>query len=500
MLVDYEYTMGRLDVSFIGKSGGLEKKSYPWRSPTQFDLAKPGEEPHAHYRTWDAKPVVERAVRYPNRYAVSDYMDGLGDAEQEEIFGYKEPDIYFVDIETEVVDGFPEAHEAKTRILNIAVVFRNKVVVMGLQPLSPEQVQKMQSDTNEYFAKFEKKYLLQYYAFETEYAMIHTFFNKIVTKVPVITGWNFIDYDWVYLVRRARLIGVNPNVASPSGKLVPVWSKNPEKPKYAELPVHRLVVDYMELYQKWDTSIKIKDSSSLDFVAGKVLGVKKLTYDGTIQEMHDNDYYKYTLYNVIDTVLVQLIHEKRKYLDIMLGVATLCRTRMVDAFSTIRTTEGVLRRPMKDKLGIVFVKDFADSGEYVGEDVAEKLLKGGWVKDPVTGMVLWVAVYDFASLYPTTMRQNNIAPESFKGMYLDKDWCLYQGEKRAMDPTDIITTSGAVFKNENSVTKQVLTDVYFGRTENKAKMKDAILAEKNAGLEREAIEAELQRRGLPLPK
>ena len=497
MLVDFEYTMGKLYVSYIGGDGRLKMKQYPWKDPAQFEVASPGEKGEPGFQTWDGKPVVKRSVRTPNRYAVADFMDSLPAADQAEIFDFQEPKIYFMDIETEVVDGFPEAVEAATRVLNVAIVCDQKVLVMGLQPLDTDTEGKLQTDTNKYFEKFGKNYQVKYLSFATEYAMLHAIFNKYIPLMPVLTGWNFVEYDWVYLCNRARNMGININVASPTGKLQKVWSKNLEKPKNAELPMHRVVVDYMELYSKWDTSVKIKESTSLDFVSSKVLGTKKLTYEGTIQQMHDNDYYKYTLYNIIDTILVQLIHERNKYISIMLGVSELCRVRMVDAYSTIRTTEGVLRRNMREKLGIVFVRNIADDeNDSNGEAVATKLLEGGWVKDPVTGMNMWVAVLDFASLYPTTMRQNNIAPESFKGMKINAHQCIYQGNVREIDPTDIVVVSGAVFRNENSVTKQTLTDVYFGRTEYKGKMKVANIELNEVKVELSDVEDELILRGL----
>lgn len=497
MLVDVEYTMGKLYTSYIGADGTLKMKQFPWRNPEQYETARGDEKGEPGYQTWDGKPVVKRPVRYPNRYAIADFMDSLPQADQDELFDFHEPNIYFMDIETEVVDGFPEPVEAKTRVLNIAIVCKHKVLVLGLQALAAEDSAKLQTDTNEYFAKFNKNYEVKYVVFETEYAMLHTLFNKLIPKMPVLTGWNFVEYDWVYLCNRARNMGININVASPTGKLQKAWSKNLEKPKNAELPAHRLVVDYMELYSKWDTSVKIKESTSLDFVSGKILGTKKLAYEGTIQQMHDNDYYKYTLYNIIDTILVQLIHEKNKYIDIMLGVSKLCRVRMIDAYSTIRTTEGVLRRPMREKLGIVFVRNIADDeNDSNGEMVAEKLLEGGWVKDPITGMNMWVAVLDFASLYPTTMRQNNIAPESFKGVKMNDHQCFYQGQVRQIDPTDIVTVSGAVYRNEESVTKQTLTEIYFGRTDYKGQMKTGNIELKACTNEMELIKEEMERRGL----
>jgi DNA polymerase elongation subunit (family B) len=46
---------------------------------------------------------------------------------------------------------------------------------------------------------------------------------------------------------------------------------------------------------------------------------------------------------------------------------------------------------------------------------ADSTIAGGWVKDPIVGMNRWVAVYDFASLYPTT-QLHFIAPETFIGV------------------------------------------------------------------------------------
>jgi hypothetical protein len=54
--------------------------------------------------------------------------------------------------------------------------------------------------------------------------------------------------------------GTKPNVASFTKKLIPSFDDN----VYWEMPAHRLIVDYMELYKKWDTSIKVKESQSLD--------------------------------------------------------------------------------------------------------------------------------------------------------------------------------------------------------------------------------------------
>jgi hypothetical protein len=111
----------------------------------------------------------------------------------------------------------------------------------------------------------------------------------------------------------------------------------------------------MDIFDKWDQSIDIKEAISLDFVSSKTLELKKLEYDGSLKDLYHDDWYTYSLYNCIDTALVQLIHKKQQTFDIMLSIATLAKIDIKSALSTIRVTEGVLFDKFLDN-GIVMVK------------------------------------------------------------------------------------------------------------------------------------------------
>jgi DNA polymerase elongation subunit (family B) len=79
--------------------------------------------------------------------------------------------------------------------------------------------------------------------------------------------------------------------------------------------------------------------------------------------------------------------------------------------------------------------------------------EGAFVVEPKTGLYEWVASFDFASLYPSIMRQWNISPESY----------LYNvGKEEEIDTTKYIKcSSGAVFKkDEDSVFKTILAEYY----------------------------------------
>jgi hypothetical protein len=59
-------------------------------------------------KSWDNKSVKQIEVNHPDRYAIYEFLDSLPQKEKDEIFEFNLPKIFFIDIETEIVDGFPE--------------------------------------------------------------------------------------------------------------------------------------------------------------------------------------------------------------------------------------------------------------------------------------------------------------------------------------------------------------------------------------------------------
>lgn len=465
MIVNYEYKNGNLITSYIDTKGNLKIRTDKWNSPLQWEICSDNDiQKSDKYKTWNKKSVKKVSTRYPNRYTIYEKLRELDNV----VFEFNEPKMFFCDIEVEVTEGFPEAHLAENSITSIALIHDNKVMLLGIKPIDDKLIDKMEKDMNLYLKDFKNDYKIKWVHCKTEYELLDIFFNQLMPKIPVLTGWNFINYDWVYLVTRARKIGINPEVASPTGQLIKPWKKNEDefKPTYEELPKHRFVFDYMDIFAKWDTSIKIRESLSLDFISANVLGVKKLEYEGSIKDLYHNDWYTYLLYNCIDTALVQLIHEKQRTANIMLSISNLAKIPMEDVLSQIRVTEGVLYDAYY-KAGIVMCKQNKKFSINDNDGDNDEEFKGGYVKFPSVGLKMWVVVFDYASLYPTTMRQFNIAPESFKGMKINDTESMLDGVIYQIDDTDIVLPNGAVFINEESQTKQVLTNIYFDRKSNK---------------------------------
>lgn len=474
MLIDTQYLMNtkKLVVSYVDKSGDIKLKYYDWATPMKYVNCEDNDpQRHPTLKSWDGHHVKQVEVGYPDRYAIYEFLDHLPEKEKNEIFEYNTPKIYFLDIETEIVDGFPDAETAPTRILSISVVYDDKIILLGLKDLSAEAIERIRVKTNEYFAKFNSNYKIKYVKYADEFDMLHTFFHDMVKKMPCMSGWNFINYDWVYLINRARKLRkvvngiereIDVNKSSVMNKLYKVWMTN------YEMPLHRMIFDYMQLYEICDTSIKVKESSSLDFVANKLVGVEKIKYSGSLQKLYEEDYEKFMYYNTVDSALVQKIHESRNFISIIYAISSLSRIKIVDvvsqvnnALASLAITEGVLRNRFRDQENIVLFKGEREN------NAEEDKIAGGWVKDPVVGLNQWVVCYDFASLYPTTQRQFYIAPETFVGIQNPNNQEYCDNGLKIDYNKHVVCVNGCVFEKRNSPTLRMLEDVYADRKKNK---------------------------------
>ncbi len=476
MLVDCQYLLNskRLVISYVDNTGDIKLKYYEWEQPTKYVICSDSDsDRHPTFKSWDGKSVKLEPVNHPDRYAIYEFLDNLPDKEKEEIFEFNLPKIYFIDIETEIVDGFPDAETAPTQVLSISVVFDDKILLLGLKDMPEDMQERIKDNTNKYFKKFGTEYKFKYIKYDDEFDMMYNFFYKMIPKMPLLTGWNFLNYDWMYLVNRAKKLKkfvngkeykIDPSVSSLTKRMSKVFGAE------YEMPLHRMIFDYMQLYEICDTSIKVKESSSLDFVSNKLVGVDKIKYTGSLQKLYEDDFETFMYYNAVDSVLVQKIHESRNYISIIFAISSLSKIKITDvvsqmnnALASLAITEGVLRNRFRDQENIVLFKGEKSTEENVG-------IAGGWVKDPIVGMNQWCVTYDFASLYPHCQKQWYIAPENFVGLQSQKNPDMCDNGIKINKDEHVVCVNGVVFKKRNSPTIQMLNDVYNDRKKNKKLM------------------------------
>jgi DNA polymerase elongation subunit (family B) len=228
----------------------------------------------------------------------------------------------------------------------------------------------------------------------------------------------------------------------------------------------------MAIYQKWDRTVEVKENDTLDFVAEEALGIRKVKYPGTLQELYQKDYVQYVFYSAIDSIIIELLNAKLKTMSTFLGLGNITRVEAMSAFSPIAMLEATLTR-YAYKRGQIFPKR---------EDKKEReSYEGAFVYEPIPNLYEWVISYDFASLYPSIMRQFKLSIENF--LFKDK---TYQPK-----PTEIKCVTGSVFDAAyEPLIPEILTNYYSQRKDAK---KVSLVAEKEADQLRQILDERLKK-------
>jgi DNA polymerase elongation subunit (family B) len=443
-MIDIEQRDASLQISYIDKEGDIAIRKFLIPNDEMFEWEYcDARDKHVDpiMKSWDGKPVKKRKAKFLSKWRIEEYLYGLPTEETHDIYEFNLPKKFFVDIEVEVsTDEWPKPETAKFPITTLSFCREDKLFVMGTKPLSEKEIKSIETRIKEYL---KEDVTFSYLYFTSEYDMLFTFFHKALQKMPVITGWNFVGFDWTYLINRCKRLNIDPAVSSPSRKLV----------GKQELPQHRMVVDYLDIYKKWDRIIDVKENNTLDFVAKAALGINKVKYPGTLQELYESDYDQYVFYNAVDSKLVQMIDRKLNTMMAFLKLGNISKVEATRAYSPIWMAESAMARE-NIRRNMVFPK--TDTSKKRRE-----AYEGAFVHEPKTGLYQWVTSFDFASLYPTVMRQWNISPESYVKN-------ISPGEEVDLEKY-VKTASGAIFKRgEDSVFKSILEEYYAKRKTAKA--------------------------------
>jgi DNA polymerase elongation subunit (family B) len=268
---------------------------------------------------------------------------------------------------------------------------------------------------------------------------------KFLPKFPMMTGWNFINYDWQYIVNRCKRLQIDISAVSKTGSL----DRNDSR------PLHIGILDYMQLYDKYDRSVKVKESNSLDYVSSQVLNVNKIKFTGSLQDLYRDNFVKYIYYNVVDSVLVYYIDQKLKSMEVLLTLANITNMPLYKASSPVAVTEAIMARKLAEqgmRIGSEERNDGQKDGQYAG----------AFVKEPILGFYEGVSAFDFASLYPSIMRQFNISPDA----YIEKIGKSEIAERRK-DTNIIVCDNGVVYNTDDSILRKILSDLYQQRKDYK---------------------------------
>lgn len=461
MIVNIEQRPGKLIISYVKKDGtiGFSQLNIPSNHQYMYTYAPKGKGMPG-IQSYDFKPVKKIPCQFLNKHRIQEFFMDAGDNNTAHLFEANMPSLAAADIEVFVDDeGFADPDNARSRITAISFSKYPEITVFGSKPLSSEDYKSLQEKINTHIKKFGKEYTFIYKYHQNEADMLYDFLYNYVRPTPLITGWNFWGYDWRYIMNRCNKLNMDVSWISPTGQ----WNKHKIKDRNRDvvimLPQHKLIVDYMSIYQKWDRTVEVKENDTLDFVAEAALGIKKVKYPGTLQELYEKDYVEFIFYSAIDSIIVELLDTKLKTMATFLGLGNITRVEAMTAFSPIQMLEATLTRYAYER-GQVFPK--------TEERKEREDYEGAFVFEPIPNFYEWVASFDFASLYPSIMRQFKLSVENF----------LFKDKNYTPKPTEIKTTSGSVFDaSYEPLISSILTNFY---TQRKQAKKVSLNAEKEA--------------------
>ena len=95
----------------------------------------------------------------------------------------------------------------------------------------------------------------------------------------------------------------------------------------------RIHLDYLELYRKY--TYHEMHSYALDTIGEHEVGEKKAAYEGTLDQLYNNDFYKFVAYNRQDVALLDKIDKKLRFIELANEIAH-------DNTVNIKTTMGAV--------------------------------------------------------------------------------------------------------------------------------------------------------------
>ena len=457
MLISIDQRPGKLIISYIKKDGtlGFTQLNIPPNHQYTYLYSQKGRG-LPDIQSWDFKPVRKVPSQFLNRHRIQEFFLDAGEENVKHLFEANMPNFLAADIEVEVTsDGFADPETARNKITSISFSQYPNITVFGNKQLSGEECQEIENKINDHISKTRKKYQFIYKYHVNESDMIYDFLYNYLRLAPLVSGWNFWGYDWRYITNRCKKLNMDISWLSPTGQWFPHKIKERNNDVIIMLPQHKLIVDYMTIYRKWDKTVEVKENDTLDFVAEEVLGIKKVKYPGTLQDLYEKDSVQFTFYSAVDSIIVELLDSKLKTMGTFLGLGNITRVEAMSAFSPIAMLEATLTRYAYQRNRVFPKRD--DRKE-------RQSYEGAFVFEPIPNMYEWVASFDFASLYPSIMRQFKMSIENFK--FKDKNYIPTKDE--------IKTISGSVFDSSyEPLISEILTDYYCQRKTAKEVMMNA---------------------------
>jgi DNA polymerase elongation subunit (family B) len=310
--------------------------------------------------------------------------------------------IAFFDIETDFDPerGFADPADPFMPITSISVYLQwlETMVCLAVPPktLTMEQ------------AKAELEGIDNVMLFEKESGMIDTFLT-LIEDADILSGWNSEGYDIPYTVNRTSRV-----LSKDDTRRFCLWGQLPKKREYEKYGksavtfdlIGRVHLDSLELYRKY--TYEERHTYRLDAIGEIEVGENKVPYEGTLDQLYNNDFRKFIEYNIQDTALLDKLDKKLRFIDLSNELAHANTVLLQTTMGAVAVTEQAI-------VNEAHARGLQVPNRPKRDDTENTQAAGAYVAFPKKGLHKWVASMDLNSLYPSVIRALNMAPETVIG-------------------------------------------------------------------------------------
>jgi len=247
------------------------------------------------------------------------------------------------------------------------------------------------------------------YLFDNEADMLDMFLD-LIQDADILTGWNSEGFDIPYTVNRVTKV-----LSKEDTRRFCLFNQLPKKREYEKFGrqsttydfVGRVHLDSLELYRKY--TYEERHSYRLDAIAEYELGERKTPYEGTLDQLYNNDFKTFIEYNRQDCALLDRMDKKLKFLDLANTLAHECTVLLQTTMGAVAVTEQAIINECHRRGFQVPNRTKMEERED-NEGAA-----GAYVAYPKEGIHDWIGSLDINSLYPSAIRALNMGPETIVG-------------------------------------------------------------------------------------
>jgi len=260
--------------------------------------------------------------------------------------------------------------------------------------------------------------------FTSEADMLNVFLD-LIEDADALSGWNSEGFDIPYTINRITRV-----LSKDDTRRMCLWNQYPKQRMFerfgAEQQTYDLIgrvhMDYMQLYRKY--TYEERHSYSLDAIGEYELDERKTAFEGTLDQLYNQNFKTFIEYNRQDTMLLAKLDAKLKFLDLANTLAHENTVLLQTTMGAVAVTEQAIINEAHERGMVV-----PNRRERLTDEDTQAA--GAYVAYPKKGIHEYIGSIDINSLYPSAIRALNMGPETIIGQLRPTMTNYYIREKMA---------------------------------------------------------------------